>query len=855
MTHLARLVFMAILAMAWAGQGVAQDRTAAVNQIEAALVSIALIERERARSDVPDDFANKHLDFQRRQLAAGNQAADATGQGRAVRAEAQTNANRIINARDRTDYLRYFPDPQRARADLAANSGGIDDATLAGRQAGRMLMLQNALNGFSNNRKPLEVQRRYRLYGLHFVDIRDRMRPTFTDTCSALSIGCQTRNQRFYNAQGRYKWSAATARETAQLYFPEALHARFFDATGIGGSRIGHQAYQEELREERRQREEEAARWRQGSGNSNAGAVLAVLAILGFIGFLIYLATRRKEEEQKPLSGNFGTADYAKPVHQIDGALFKGVFLGGSAHTLFPRNFFGPIVTKPETHTLIVAPSGTGKGTRVVVPTLMLYKSSLVTIDPKGENACITARYRREQLGHSVYIINPWGMHDALLKSHGFSRATFNPLDVLDPRDENFVSAAKSLATNICIQGNAKDDYWQTNAASILAAVLIWVADHPGEQKTLANVADIISGGAEGNDLRATLFPRMIASSTFGPALRILVGRFLKMDDKTYSGILSQLAKSIQFLADSQIAKSTAQSSFHLPDLVNGRTTLYIVIPDNQMHAQATWLRLVVNAVTETFKRYQPAGKGVRGMFLIDEFPVLGRVDSIVTDIALVRGAGLDLTLIVQGLDQLHSLYGPSAGTILTNCGYKWFCNVKDLQTAEYVSKSLGQMTVRTVSETISGGQGHTTRSHGETGRAMLFPDEIMSMDRSIAWAFQPRGRAHYLRPVDYWHLWAYLPPRAEQSEPPIRLPDLKAFDINPYFDQARREQEEASKASGSMDRAEALAVLGLEDGASEEQIREAYKRLMTMIHPDKGGTTYLAQKLNQARDLLLGKR
>jgi hypothetical protein len=164
-------------------------------------------------------------------------------------------------------------------------------------------------------------------------------------------------------------------------------------------------------------------------------------------------------------------------------------------------------------------------------------------------------------------------------------------------------------------------------------------------------------------------------------------------------------------------------------------------------------------------------------------------------------------------------------------------------------------MTVRTVSETISGGQGHTTRSLGETGRAMLFPDEIMSMDRSIAWAFQPRGRAHYLRPVDYWHLWAYLPPRAEQSEPPIRLPDLKAFDINPYFDQARREQEEASKASGAMDKAEALAVLGLEDGASEEQIREAYKRLMTMLHPDKGGTTYLAQKLNQARDLLLGKR
>lgn len=56
------------------------------------------------------------------------------------------------------------------------------------------------------------------------------------------------------------------------------------------------------------------------------------------------------------------------------------------------------------------------------------------------------------------------------------------------------------------------------------------------------------------------------------------------------------------------------------------------------------------------------------------------------------------------------------------------------------------------------------------------------------------------------------------------------------------------------MDRAEALAMLGLEEGATPEQIREAYKRLMGMLHPDRGGTTYLAQKLNEARDLLLGK-
>jgi hypothetical protein len=56
----------------------------------------------------------------------------------------------------------------------------------------------------------------------------------------------------------------------------------------------------------------------------------------------------------------------------------------------------------------------------------------------------------------------------------------------------------------------------------------------------------------------------------------------------------------------------------------------------------------------------------------------------------------------------------------------------------------------------------------------------------------------------------------------------------------------------GTMSRAEALKVLGLEDGATEDQIRAAHKRLMLQIHPDKGGTSYLAAKINEAKDVLL---
>lgn len=875
LNRIVRLWLLIAFCLAWPAASHAQDRAQVTRQITFALTDIALIERERARPDVDDDFAAHMLAYYRQQLDDGYAQADRLGQGRAIRQEAQRKANRVIGATPRTDYLRLYPDPVRVRTDLAEQGGWDNDAELAGRQAGRFMMLHNSLKGLQGNynsidedRWPADVVQRSRIYRLHFFDLRDRLEPTLGGGCSRIPfVSCRRRD--FHETRGDYQYNLGQAVETANLYFPANFHERFVDSTGIGGSREEYRQYQEKLRAEREQQEEmrdaQDPAWR-----SIKIGLIGFVIIMAVCGLMILLSRNGKKGGT---SGNYGTADFANPLTpKFDESVFKGVFFGPAAHPDIKGSIFAPVVSAPESHALIVAPSRTGKGTSVILPTLLLYKSSLITIDPKGENAAITARYRRDQLGHTVHIVNPWDVHGALFKSYGLDNATFNPLDVLDPKDRNIVGIANTIAVTICHQGTVNDSFWQDNATAMLAGILLWVADTPGEAKTLANVADIVSGGEHAADLRQTLFPRMVASSSYRGAMRKLVGRFVQMDNKTYSGVIAQLSKSLQFLADDQIATATDHSSFGLADLANGKTTLYIVIPDDQMQAQAIWLKLMVTAVTQTFKRYRPAAHGVRGMFLIDEFPVLGRVDSIVTDIALVGGSGLDVTLIVQGLDQLRALYGASSDTIIGNCGYKWFCNIKDLQTADYVSKALGQMTVRTVSETISSADGKTSKSsnYGEMGRALFFPDELMSMGNKVAFAFQPKGRPYYIKPLDYRNLASYL----SHPDAPA-MPDLKAHDHSPFHQRNHNGENDGARGGktdgggagggggngsstqsrGQMDRAEALAMLGLDEGASADQVREAYKTLIGKLHPDKGGTNRLAQLLNEARDLLLGKR
>ncbi len=506
--------------------------------------------------------------------------------------------------------------------------------------------------------------------------------------------------------------------------------------------------------------------------------------------------------QEKP-SDNFGTAGYAKPRAGIPDRMYiySGVFFGKSstpeaAGVPLAQHQGAPICSLPEHHTLIVAQTGTGKGTRIICPTLLRYGvGSAFVIDPTGANTAVTARARASHpLNQKVHIINPWNEKADVFGKMSFTPATFNPLDILDRDDDNCHANAEALALAICpIEKGVRETYWTNSAASLLTAVLLWLTDQEGlprvddptkpEVKNLARVRDIVTRTRK--DLRDKFLVHLAASPAFEGAIRENSASFIDLADVTYSGVISNLNTATKFLSDPQIKKNTASSSFSMEELVSKATTLYLIVPPSRAKTQKTWLRLLISAGMQTFKNRQgPVTQ--RCLFLIDELPALGTLADLPEDVATIRNFGVDLCLVVQGLDQLKEHYGDSATTIINNCAYKWFCNVGDLESAQYLSRVLGKKTIRTSnqSEGMSAGPGGASTNQGsstsETGRDLLMPDEAMRLGRDVAILINPDDKPHYLRPVDYWELpEAFVSLRKYYPDlywdPPLK------WDRNPY--------------------------------------------------------------------------
>ncbi|MGZ3218562.1 type IV secretory system conjugative DNA transfer family protein (plasmid) [Paracoccus sp. T5] len=399
-----------------------------------------------------------------------------------------------------------------------------------------------------------------------------------------------------------------------------------------------------------------------------------------------------------------------------------------------------------EQHLITIAPNRTGKGTCAIIPNLLDYRGGVFVIDPKGENAIVTASTRR-RMGQSVQILDPWGIAvDRLRDDCGFDgstpdlapfdRAAFNPLDMLKADSPDLTDDAQMIADALVVDEQGENSHWSTEAKSALAGFIMHVVTSPNEegQRHLPRVRDILSlPPADMEDLI-----RGMAKSEFHN-VRKAANRLMQKTEKELQSVMSSANANTHFLDSDAVRASLTHSSFDFGQLKDNDAPLsvYLVLPADRLDTHGRWLRLLVSMALTAVSRRKGKPK-LSALFILDEFAALGRLGKVEQAFGLMAGFGMRIWAILQDLSQLQDLYQKRWQTFLANAGVLQILGANDLLTAEYVSRLLGRETLETVSQSTmdkrNGGfwqeadPNYKSMSDREFGRDLMTPDEVMKM-------------------------------------------------------------------------------------------------------------------------------
>ncbi|MGH6617125.1 conjugal transfer protein TraG [Sphingomonas sp.] len=534
----------------------------------------------------------------------------------------------------------------------------------------------------------------------------------------------------------------------------------------------------------------------------------AMAAVSGFVGCGAAVFGSLWRARQRRNVTTYGSARWASATEIRRAGLFgeAGVFLGR----------IGPQYLRhdgPE-HIMAFAPTRSGKGVGLVVPTLLSWTGSVVVHDIKGENWTLTAGWR-SRFSHCL-LFNPTDARSA----------RYNPLlEVRRGADE--VRDVQNIADILVDPEGALErrNHWEKTSHSLLVGTILHVL-YAEEEKTLARVATFLSDPQR--PFTATL-RQMMTTNHLGtpdapqvhPVVASAAREVLNKSDNERSGVLSTAMSFLGLYRDPTVAEVTSRSDWRIADLVEGKSpvSLYLVVPPSDISRTKPLIRLVLNQIgrrlTEHLHADNQPGRH-RLLMMLDEFPALGRLDFFETSLAFMAGYGVRAFLIAQSLNQIEKAYGEH-NSILDNCHVRVAFATNDERTGKRISDALGTATEQRAMRNYAGHRlapwlAHVMVSRQETARALLTPGEVMQLpptDELVLVSGTPPIRARKLRYFeDRTFTRRVLPPPALShgdyaDRPPARGDDWRGVvrGIDARL-RAVEEQDSAEGAAGGLEQA-----------------------------------------------------
>lgn len=444
-----------------------------------------------------------------------------------------------------------------------------------------------------------------------------------------------------------------------------------------------------------------------------------------------------------------GSAHWAKKdeIERLSYFSGKGVYVGGwwdkqKKQQLYLRH------NGPE-HILCFAPTRSGKGVGLILPTLLSWPGSALVLDIKGENWALTAGWRKQE-GHTVLRFDP---SDA-----SGSGCCFNPVEEIRLESLEAIQDVQNMALMLVDpDGKGLEDHWTKAAFGFFSGLILHCCIKVRAEKgRSANLNDLtLMMANEGQDTDA-LLDEMLEErhdelyAEFAPDIDPRIGReahtfiassareMKSKSDKEASGVLSSALVNMALYRDPIVTMNTARSDFHIRDLMNNENPvdLFLVVSPASADRVKPLMRLIVDMIIRRVCASMAFKDGAsvasykhRLLLMLDEFTSLGKLPIVEKAIAYIAGYGGKMYVIVQDTKQLNGVYGKD-NAIMANCHVRIAYAPNDPETADLLSKMTGQTTVVERKVSISSGKGGSSRSTSisETARPLLTPDECMRL-------------------------------------------------------------------------------------------------------------------------------
>jgi len=433
----------------------------------------------------------------------------------------------------------------------------------------------------------------------------------------------------------------------------------------------------------------------------------------------------------KPFENLHGSAKFATEEEILEMSLLggKGAYVGGyfkEDNVVYLRH------NGPE-HILTFAPTRSGKGVGLVLPTLLSWDQSVVCLDIKGENWALTAGWRQKHANNVCLKFDPAAMKGSV---------KFNPLAEIRHETDYEVSDTQNIASMIVDpDGKGLNDHWaKTGFSLIIGAILhcLYVEKAKGRVATILDVANCLADPASPivNTLETMLSYQHLGNEPH-PVVASCAREMLNKADAERSGVVSTAMSFLSLYRDPIVARNTSVSEFKISDLMNHDkpVSLYIVVRPRDSKRLKPLIRLLMNQIISTLADGMEFENGEavksykhRLLLLIDEFPSLGRMEIFEEALAFIAGYGMKAFLICQDSAQLFKAYGEDE-SISSNCHIRIAYAPNKQKTAKQISEMLGTTTIVKKALTLSKGTNlfsipQYSERWDEIQRPLMTPDE-----------------------------------------------------------------------------------------------------------------------------------